>query len=77
MDFVKGVYHNPRVVKVVSFILGVIVLYYLLNAGITIAQILAVTAFIMLLLMIGLAEEMDYLLKKYTILIKKGTLWKD
>jgi|TARA_Y100000034_G_scaffold74012_1_gene88961 hypothetical protein len=77
MNFAKGVYSKPSVVKVVGFILGVIVLYYLLSAGITIVQILAVTAFVALLFMIGLVEEIDYFLKKYEELIKKGTMWKD
>ncbi len=77
MNFAKRVYSKPSVVKIVGFILGVIVLYYLLSAGITIVQILAVSAFVALLIMIGLAEEIDYFLKKYEALIKKGTMWKD
>jgi magnesium-transporting ATPase (P-type) len=53
------------------------VLYYLNAAGITIVQILAVAVFVSLLLVIGLASEVDDLLKKYQARIKRGTLWRD
>lgn len=77
MNFAKGIYSKPNAVKVVGFILGAVVLYYLLSSGMTITQILAVTAFVGLLFMIGLAEEAEHFIKKYEVLIKKGTMWKD
>lgn len=76
MNFAKGVYKNPKLVQVVSLVLAGIVLYYLVGAGITIVQILAVTAFVALLIMMGLATEIDYFIKKQQAMIKKGTLWK-
>jgi len=77
MNFAKGIYNKPKVVKIFGLILAAIVLYYLNGAGITIVQILAVTAFVALLLMIGLANEVPYFIKKYEAMIKKGTIWKD
>jgi len=77
MNFVKKIYNKQKFVKVLGFILAIIVLYYLLGAGITIVQVLAVTAFVALLFMIGLANEISYFIKKYEELIKKGNIWKD
>lgn len=77
MNFAKKLYAKPGVVKWVGLILAAVVLYYLLGAGITIVQILAVTAFVALLLMVGLANEVPYLVKKYQAMIKKGTIWRD
>ncbi len=77
LNFAKGFYKKPGVSKIVAFVLALIVLYYLVGAGITIVQILAVTAFVALLLIMGLADEVPYLIKKYEALIKKGNLWKE
>ena len=77
MNFAKGVYKKPGLVKVIGFILAVVVLYYLNSAGITIVQILAVTAFVALLIMIGLANEFPHFIKKSEAMIKKGNLWKE
>jgi len=77
MNFVKGFYKNPGLVKVFGFILAIIVFYYLYYiSGITIVQILAVTAFIALFVLIGIAGETEELIKKYQGMIKKGKLWK-
>lgn len=72
MNFSKKIYAKPKVLKVVSFILAGVVLYYLLGAGITIVQILAVTTFVALLFAIGLAGEVDVIIQKYEDRIKKG-----
>lgn len=77
MNFAKGVYSKPQIVKFVGLILAGVVFYYLHGAGITVVEILAVTAFVALLIMIALAGEVDYLLKKYQAMIKKGDLWKN
>ena len=77
MNFAKKLYAKPSAVKVVAFILAGIVLYYRLAGGITIVQIIAVTAFIALLLAIGLASEVAGLMKKFDVMIKKGNLWKE
>jgi len=77
MNFAKGVYKNPDAVKVVSFILAAIVLWYLVQSGITIVQILAVTVFVALLFLIGLATEFNAFVKKSEALIKRGKLWQE
>lgn len=77
MNFAKGVYGKPAVTSFVALILAAIVLYYLTQSGITIVQILAVTAFVALIIMIGLAPEVPYFIKKYQAMIKQGRLWKE
>lgn len=77
INFAKSLYKKPNFAKVVAFILAAVVLYYLLDAGITIIQILAVTAFLALLLIFGLANEIPYILKRYETAVKKGKMWKD
>ena len=77
MNFAKGIYSKPGVTSFAAFVLAAIVLYYLLQAGIGIIDILAVTAFVALLIMIGLAKEVGPLLKKYDAMVRKGNLWKE
>jgi len=77
MNFAKGVYSKPGVTSLGAFILAAIVLYYLIQSGISIVEILAVTAFVFLLILIGLAKEVGPLLKRYDAMIKKGNLWKE
>ena len=77
MNFAKGFYSKPGVTSFGAFILAAIVLYYLIQSGITIVEVLAVTAFVVLLIMVGLAKEVKPLIKKYEAMIKKGNLWKE
>ena len=77
MNFAKGIYSKPGLTSTVALILAAIVLYYLLQSGLGIIDILAVTAFVMLLIMIGLAKEAQPLMKKYDAIVKKGNFWKD
>ena len=77
MDLAKNVYAKPRLVSFVSLILAAVVLYYLIQSGISIIQILAVTAFVVLLIMIGLVKEVQPLMEKYEAMVKKGNLWKE
>ncbi len=76
MKFAKAVYKRPAITRVIAFILAGVVLYYLINSGLTIVQILATTAFVALLIVIGLAGDVKDLLKKYQADIKAGKLWK-
>jgi len=76
MNLVKGVYVNKFLIQLVSFLFAAIVLYYL-TLELTIVQILAVMAFTALLVVFGLASEMEFFVKKYEAQIKKGKLWKD
>ncbi len=64
-NFVKKIYVNKTVATVVYFVLAAIVLYYLLGAGMTIVQILAVTVFVSLLIGIGFMKYLDDLLKLF------------
>ena len=77
MNFSKKIYSNSSAIRFVAFILGTVVLYYLVQSGMTIVQILAVTAFVALLISFGLAKEGSALIKKFEPIIKKGNLWKE
>ena len=77
MNFSKKVYlTNPMLTKMIYLILGVIVLYYLLQE-MTVVQILAVAAFMSLFIGVALMPIIGDLYKKYEGIIKKGNLWKD
>ena len=77
MNFAKSIYSNAGLAKVIGFVLAGIVLYYLISSGMTIVQILAVTAFVAALLIVRLASEVDDLLKKYDARTRRGTLMRD
>lgn len=76
MNFSKKLYSNKTTYTIVSLILAAVVLYYLL-LEITIVQILAVVAFVALLMMIGLGPYYNSLAKIAETQIKKGNFWKD
>ena len=77
MNFAKGIYKNAVLVQIVGLVLAGVVLYYLTGAGITIVQIMAVMAFLGVLLMIGLATNVDDLIAKFEGQIKRGNIWKE
>ena len=77
MNFAKNVYSKPNLTSLIALILAAVVLYYLIQSGMTIVQVLAVAAFVVLLIMVGLAKEVGPLMKKYETIIKKGNLWKE
>ena len=77
LNFAKTVYARPGLVSIVSLILAAVVLRYLLAEGITIVQILAVTAFVALIILIGLAPYIKDLIRKYEGQIKRGNMWKE
>lgn len=77
MNFASKFYKNKGLAKIVSLALAVVIFYYLYMAGITVVQILAVTAFVGMLLVLGLADEFEYFIKKYQAMVKKGNLWKE
>ena len=76
MNFAKWIYKRPSVTKFVGAILAGVILYYLINSGMTIVQILAVSAFMAMLFVVGLAEDIGPFIKKYQAQIKAGKLWK-
>jgi len=55
LRFAKRVYAKPAITSWVALLLAVFVLYLLLQSGLTIVQVLAVTVFVALLLMVGVA----------------------
>ena len=59
----KTLYARPTVTTTVSYLLAGVVLYVLLQSGLTIVQVLAVCLFVVLLLIPGLAPYMDELLR--------------
>jgi len=75
MNLTKSIYSNKILIQVVAFILASILLYYLLQE-LTIVQILAVIAFTAFLVVLGLASEVEFIVKKYEAQIKNGSLWK-
>jgi hypothetical protein len=59
----KALYARPMVTTTVSYLLASVVLYVLLQSGLTIVQVLAVCLFVVLLLIPGLAPYMGELLR--------------
>ena len=75
MNFAKTIWSKPRLTQIIALILAGIVFYYI-SRELTIIQILAVTLFVALLMAVGLADEIEYLVNKYKSIIKKRSLWK-
>jgi len=57
------IYDNPLMAQIIAFILGGVILYYLIQSGMTIVQIFAVVAFTAMLFVIGLAKFGKKLMK--------------
>lgn len=55
LRFVRRVYAVPVVTSTVALLLAALVLFFLLRSGLTIVQVLAVTVFVSLLLVVGIA----------------------
>lgn len=73
-DIVKKVWVNPMVMSIVSLILAAIVLYYLIQSGLTIVQILAVTAFVGLLMAVGIGIYANEVISMAIKMLKKGLM---
>ncbi len=76
MKFTKAIYKKPVVTKFIFAILAGVILYYLINSGMTIVQILAVSLFMAMMFGIGLAGDIGPFIKKYEAQIKAGKMWK-
>ncbi|MCG8435146.1 MAG: hypothetical protein MJA83_14055 [Gammaproteobacteria bacterium] len=76
LDGVRKVYVKPAVTSTIALILAGVVLYFLLQAGITVVDILAVTVFIALFAMVGMAKYAGPLMNFFEA-EGLGTLWKD
>ena len=72
MNFAKSLYAKPKAVSAIAFVLAAIVFYYIIQE-ISIVQILAVTAFVALLILFGMAPEVPHLIKRFNV----RNIWKD
>jgi hypothetical protein len=61
-SFVEKLYARPRVTSIVSLLLAGLVLYLLIISGVTVTEILAVSLFIMLLIVTGIAKYADIII---------------
>jgi hypothetical protein len=59
LNFARKIYVKPQVTSAVASVLAAVVLYVLVSSGMTIVHILAVTLFIMLILVVGIARYGD------------------
>jgi hypothetical protein len=62
LRFLRNIYIRPAITSTIAFILAAIVLYFLIAAGVSIVHILAVTLFIALIIVIGMARYADQLI---------------
>jgi len=60
--FTAKLYSNPQITSIISLVLAMVILYFLLISGLTIVQILAVTLFVALLMLAGLAPYIKKLI---------------
>ena len=67
IQFTKNLYKNVTMARGVLLVLAAIVLYYLIDAGMTIVQILAVTVFVVLLISMELVPYYSALIKQIKI----------
>jgi len=72
INFAKKFYAKPVTISVIAFILAIVVLYYLIQAGMTIVQIFAVAIFISLVMITKMAMYAQGIIKQ----IKIKEFWK-
>ena len=76
--FVEKLYVVPQLISIVGLILSVLVLYFIINAGISIVEILAVCLFVALLMLTGLANYADDIIgwaKEQDVVFMVKRLW--
>jgi hypothetical protein len=61
-QFVEKLYAKPRVISIASLLSAGLVLYLLVTSGVTVIEILAVSLFIMLLIVTGIAKYVDIII---------------
>jgi len=76
MNFATKLWSNPSLTRVILLVLSAIVFYYLIQE-ITIVQILAIMAFVSLLIGIGFTNNIKSLISIYKKQKKKGNLLKE
>jgi len=62
VKFTARLYSNPKITSIISLVLAMVVLYFLLASGLSIVQILAVTLFVALLILSGIAPYIKQLI---------------
>lgn len=76
--FIEKLYSKPQFISIIALLLAALVLYLIINSGVTIVEILAVCLFIALLMMVGIAqyagEIVNWVREKDHIFIMKE-LW--
>ena len=75
-NLVKKIWANSMLTSGISLILAAVVLYYLIQSGLTIVQILAVTAFVALLMAVGIGIYAKDVVSVATKMLKKGIMKK-
>lgn len=76
--FIEKLYSKPQFISIIALLLAALVLYLIINSGVTIVEILAICLFIALLMMVGIAqyagEIVNWVREKDHIFIMKE-LW--
>ena len=62
-NMVEKIYVVPELISIIGLFLSVTVLYYIISAGISIVEILAVCLFVALLMLTGMANFSDEIIK--------------
>ncbi len=76
--FVEKIYVLPQLMSVIGLILAALVLYFIINSGISIIEILAVCLFIALLILTGMAnyaEEIIAWARQQDLVVLMKRLW--
>ncbi len=77
-SMVGKLYVIPQLVSLIALILSGVVLYFLMNAGLTIVEILSVCLFIALLIIVGVAnfsEELIIWMKQQDMSLMLRKVW--
>ena len=77
MNGTMKTFSNKIFTQFVGLVIAGIVFYYLRQGGMSIVQILAVSAFVSALMMIAFAGHINDFAAKYKGLIKRGKLWQE
>lgn len=59
ISFIETLYSHPQLISAIGLVSSVVVLYFLVNTGLTVVEILAVSLFIALLMLTGIANYAD------------------
>ncbi len=78
IDFIEKMYSAPQLISYIGLAASLVVLYFLINSGLSIIEILAVSLFIMLLMLTGLAnyaEDVIAWIREQDIMAMIKNLW--